>query len=326
VIIIVTNRQDYTADFLILELQKRRADYVRFNTEDFPQHVQVSWQISNAGLEGYFAFPKTRVDFRDIRSIWYRRPIPPIPSPEIEDPVAREFALDESQASLEGIWRSLDCFWVSNPDNLKKAELKLYQLKTASKVGFLLSPTMLTNSPEVALAFHKDQDEEIVYKPLRRGRLVRDQNVSLIYTNLVSSREVDKLESVLFAPSLLQRYVAKHLEIRVTIIGEKVFAIALHSQEHVESKHDWRRGNRALLRHEPHLLPVEVASKCIALVRTLGLAFGAIDLILTPNGDYVFLEINPNGQWAWIQQLYPEIPMRETLADLLMSGGLSDNT
>jgi glutathione synthase/RimK-type ligase-like ATP-grasp enzyme len=321
-IIIVTHRQDRTADFLILELQKRKADYVRFNTEDFPQHVQVTWRLDETGVDGFFSFPKTRVGFDEVQSIWYRRPVPPLPSSEISDPTDCEFVLAESQASLDGIWRSLDCFWVSHPDNLKKAEFKLYQLKIASEVGFQLWPTMLTNDPRSARIFYRNQDGQVVYKPLRRGRLVRDETVSLIYTNPVEPDQVERLDSVAYAPSLLQKYVPKNVEIRVTVIGNKVFAVEIHSQESTDSQHDWRRGNTTSLRHELHALPFELESKCLDLVRALGLAFGAIDLVLTPEGDYVFLEINPNGQWAWIQQLCPEIPLRETLADLLIQGEL----
>lgn len=322
-IVIVTNRQDYTADFLILELQRRQADYLRFNTEDFPQQIQVVWQISDVGLEGYFLFPKGRMEFKDIRSVWYRRPVSPLPSAEIEDPAAIEFALTESQVSLDGIWRTLDCFWVSHPDNLRRAELKLYQLKTAAEVGFLLWPTILTNIPEAAQAFYRLQNGGIIYKPLRRGRLVRDEKVSLIYTNPIAPDEVGELSRVKYAPSLLQRYVPKRVELRVTVIGKKVFAVEIHSQDYADTHHDWRRGDTSELLHKPHSLPSDIESKCRTLVEALGLAFGAIDLVLTPEDEYVFLEINPNGQWAWIQQLCPEIPLRETLADLLIRGKLS---
>ncbi len=101
-----------------------------------------------------------------------------------------------------------------------------------------------------------------------------------------------------------------------------VFAVEIHSQEDVDSQFDWRRGETARLRHELHVLPPAVEVQCVTLVRALGLAFGAIDLILTPDGEYVFLEINPNGQWAWIQQLRPEIPLRETLAEILINGDI----
>ena len=324
-IIIVTNRQDFTADFLILELQKRHVDYVRFNTEDFPQHVQIVWRIDATGLDGYFSFPKAHVDFKDVHSVWYRRPVPPVPSPGINDPVAQEFALTESKASLNGIWRTLDCFWVSHPDSLKKAEIKLYQLKIAAQIGFRVWPTILTSNPEAAIAFYRGQDSKVVYKPLQGGRLVRGENVSLIYTNPVDLSQAENLDRVAYTPSLLQKYVPKHVEVRVTVIGHKAFAVEIHSQDFTDTQHDWRRGDTARLHHEPHSLPPEIESMCVALVKALGLAFGAIDLVLTPEGEYVFLEINPNGQWAWIQQLCPEIPLRETLADLLIDGGLSTN-
>jgi glutathione synthase/RimK-type ligase-like ATP-grasp enzyme len=321
-IVIVTNRQDHTADFLILELQRRQADYVRFNTEDFPCRVQATWNVCGKSQDGFFSFPKSRVDFGDIRSIWYRRPVPPIPSSEITDPVAQEFIVAESKAMLDSIWRNLDCFWVSHPDSLSKAEHKLYQLKVAQEIGFELPPTIVTNSPEVAQAFYTNQDRAVIYKPLHQGRLVRGEAISLIYTNPIEPEEARHLEAVTYAPSLFQAYVPKHVEIRVTVIGRQVFAVEIRSQDQTDSRHDWRRGDATALHHELHSLPPSVESKCVALVRTLNLAFGAIDMILTPDGKYVFLEVNPNGQWAWIQQLCPDIPLRETLAELLMSGGL----
>lgn len=318
-ILIVTNKHDHTADFLILELKKRRADYLRFNTEDFPQRVRVVWRISNAGLSGYFLFPRTRLPFEDIRSVWYKRPVTPLPSTEIEDPAAIEFALDESQAALDGVWRSLNCFWVSDPDNLRRAEFKLYQLKVAAELGFQLSPTLLTNYPEEAETFYRETKGMLVYKPLRHAQIVRREEVGLIYTNPVNSNVATELCNVAYAPALLQQYVPKLVDVRAIVIGTKVFAAEIHSQDRNDSQHDWRHADAARLRHESHKLPMEIESKCVTLVKTLGLVFGAVDLILTPNNEYIFLEINPNGQWAWIQQLCPHIPLRETLADLLIS-------
>src|SRR5689334_14207097 len=117
-ILIVTNRQDQTADFLILELKSREADYVRFNTEDFPRSVFLNWKIRDGFLNGYLTFPKKQIDLGDIKSVWYRRPVLPIPDAEILDPEAQNLIIEESQASLEGFWRTLTCFWVSDPDNL----------------------------------------------------------------------------------------------------------------------------------------------------------------------------------------------------------------
>lgn len=319
-ILIVTNKQDYTADFLVLELKRRGADYIRFNTEDFPERVQINWTIGSDVQKGYFLFPKRRVDFFGITSVWYRRPSLPIPSTKIGDPAAYEFAQAESQALFGGLWRCLECFWVSHPDALQKAEFKLYQLQTARNLGFSIPSTIVTNSIEEAQAFYDGHQGEIIYKPLRRGRLNRVDGVSLIFTNPVGADEARHFNSVKAAPSLFQTYIPKKFEVRVTVIGEQVFAVAIYSQNSPESRHDWRRGTTAALVHALHRLPDDVEAKCRELVQSMSLAFGAIDLILTPDGRYIFLEINPNGQWAWLQQLLPDLPLRERLADLLQRG------
>lgn len=318
-ILIVTNRSDYTADFLILELRRRGAPYFRLNTEDFPERLHITWQISSGDLSGYMeAAGKAPTDLNEIRSIWYRRPVPPAASLLSDDPVARAFAVAESEAALEGILASLGCFWVSDPYSIRRAELKPLQLTVAERAGFTVSPTLLTNKPAAAEEFVRSTQGATVYKPLRRARIIRDDAVHLIFTNPVAQEEKAELSRVRHAAALFQRYVHKEVEVRATVIGDEVFAAAIHSQEHPDARHDWRRVSSRDLRHESHELPASVSAKCVDLVRTLGLRFGAIDLILSPEGEYYFLEINPNGQWAWIQQLVPELPLREKLADLLL--------
>jgi glutathione synthase/RimK-type ligase-like ATP-grasp enzyme len=136
----------------------------------------------------------------------------------------------------------------------------------------------------------------------------------------VQSVHAERLADVRYAPSLFQPYIPKETEIRVTIVGSRVFAVELRSQEVLEAKDDWRRVDSKQIKHVPHYLPTELEQKCVELVEALDLSFGAIDLILTPSNEYVFLEINPNGQWAWIQQMCPEINIRDALIDLLEKG------
>jgi glutathione synthase/RimK-type ligase-like ATP-grasp enzyme len=318
-ILIVTNRQDQTADFLILELKKRKADYIRFNTEDFPQRVGILWEMKELGVDGYFNFPDRRIQFSEITSVWYRRPVSPVPCDSIEGE-ARNFVIIECLSTLEGIWRTLDCFWVSNPDNLRNAENKLYQLKQAIQVGFQVPQTIITNDPGISMSFYEKNGKDIIYKPIRKGHLDRGENQSVIFTNPINQEAANQLDKVIYAPSLFQKYVHKRIELRVTVIGNKVFAVSLDSQKIPEAIHDWRKAINEGIPHKLFLLPPEICNKCKTFVRNLGLQFGAIDMIITPEEQYVFLEINPNGQWAWIQQICPEIPLRESLADILIYG------
>lgn len=317
-ILIVTNRLDQTADYLILELKKRKAEYARFNTEDFPKKVSLNWNIKDGVIEGFLRLPKRQIKFSEIKSGWYRRPVLPNLDNTFHDTVSAQFIIEESRTALEGLWKTLPCFWVSKPDNIRVAENKMYQLKIASDIGFIVWPTIITNDIVSARMFYELNKKEIVYKPLKRSKLARDNKQTFIFTNPVLSNHFDKIANIKHAPSILQKYIPKSTELRVTVIGKKVFAVELDSQKIPAAIHDWRKALHENLKHTPFDLPADVQKKCHELLERLGLEFGAIDFILTPNGEYVFLEINPNGQWAWIQQLCPEIPLRETLADLLI--------
>jgi glutathione synthase/RimK-type ligase-like ATP-grasp enzyme len=318
-IFIITNRSDQTADFLILELQRRKLDYVRFNTEDFPEKVSLNWTIQNGVIDGFFKFPKRKINFNEIKSVWYRRPISPNLDRYEYDSETAHFVIEESKTALDGVWKTLPAFWVSKPDSIRVSENKMYQLKVASGIGLNVWHTAITNDEASAREFYKSNEEKIIYKPLKKGRFFRDGKQTFIFTNPVTQNYFSKIENVKYAPSIFQRYIPKHIELRVTVIGESVFTVALDSQEIPAATHDWRKALHDNLKHTPFDLPTEIQEKCIKLLKSLGLEFGAIDLILTPNEEYVFLEINPNGQWAWIQQICPEIPLRETMANLLSS-------
>ncbi len=319
-ILIVTNKNDHTADFLIIELNRRGIEYFRFNTEDYPQLVTTSWKIDSEGVRGYFNTQKGKLDFSKIKSIWYRRPVLPNPDPILGSKTNLSFARRESQAALEGIWDSIDCFWVSHPNALKLAENKLLQLKTAKEIGFELPQTIVTNIPEDALEFYYSNEKNVICKPIKSGRVGENNCDQLIYTNIVTQKQISKIELVKYSHQIFQKNIPKRREIRVTVIGEKVFPVAIDSQNLEISKIDWRRTPAQNLQHTLVSLPCEIEEKCISLVRKLGIMFGAIDLIQTPDQNFVFLEINPNGQWAWIEMLCPQIKMREALINLLLQG------
>jgi len=118
------------------------------------------------------------------------------------------------------------------------------------------------------------------------------------------------------APILAQEYIEKKLELRITIVGQKMFTCAIHSQDSEQTRIDWRRYDFRNVKHLPYQLPEKIKQKLHKLMKIWNLSFGAIDMILTPEGKYVFLEINPNGQWLWIEQL-TEMPISRVIAELL---------
>jgi len=101
----------------------------------------------------------------------------------------------------------------------------------------------------------------------------------------------------------------------VTVVGNKVFATAIHSQDHNETKIDWRLWDIITdidLKHTKIELPSDISEKCINITKSFNLSFSAIDLILSKDNEYYFLEMNPNGQWAWIEEK-TGYPIRDTI-------------
>lgn len=317
IVLILTEPQDLHADRIIDPLKRRGAQVIRFHTADFPERVQLVTNIQNQTVSGNFVFDDHTVDLDTITSIWYRRPKRPR-FPEWPEPVLK-FAVREATAALGGLWSFLSCFWVSHPEKIAHAEFKIGQLTWARELGFTVPDTLITNDPDKVRHFRDEHAERIIYKPLTIGTFEYQPDLTgMIYTSPVENEHLAALDRVRMLPCLFQEYVPKHVEVRVTVIGETVLSVEIDSQATESTRHDWRQYDMQTP-YRPHTLPAAIAAKCVALLRKLDLAFGAIDLILRPDGQYVFLEINPNGQWAWLEVL-TGLPFADTLADMLVAG------
>lgn len=310
-ILVVTNRSDLTADWLVLELRERGTPYVRFNTEDFPLLTTLSWSAedpSNCVLKIH----ESELALASITAVWYRRPFPPSMRPDL-GPDEAEWASRESAAALQGVWKTLICLWVNRPENNRVAEDKLEQLRRASSLGLTVPSTLVTNDPSEAQEFVSKCATGAVCKPIRDGRPKIGGEERIFFTT-----EVTDVSGVGPEPYLFQELIPKRSDLRVTVIGNEAFAAEIDSQQTREGKIDWRR-SAPLPAHEPTFIPAEVVDKCLALTRSYDLRFAAIDLARTPDDSCVFFEINPNGQWVWIQHA-TGLPLRQRLADLLQGG------
>ncbi len=317
-ILLLTNKEDITADFVVLELQKRGVDYFRFNTEDFPKNVQISIDYAN-DFSGFFSIlkDKKRLLFKDIKSVWYRRPVLPVPDTKIPDRL-KSFCIKESFAALNGVWANLDCFWISNPRNIYNAESKITQLIAARQLGFNIPNTIISNNPEDISDFYYKLKANIIIKPIKTG-FINDESV--IFTNKISPIDIHDIQDTALVPSIYQENINKRHDIRITVVGEKVFPVEIHSQDIKDATIDWRHSKNLNMTHKLHNLPENINNKCLKLVQALGLEFGAIDMVLTPNEEYYFLEINPNGQWAWIEKR-TGLKITEAITNLLVCEGL----
>ncbi len=225
------------------------------------------------------------------------------------------FAANEANEALSGIWHSLDAFWVNDPGRDQIAHRKAFQLSVAQDVGLRIPHTLITNDPAEARAFVDARGyRSVIYKSFSATQ--RDWRE----TRLLRPEELDLLDNVRYAPVIFQEYVEAVYDLRVTVVGREIFAVAIHSQE-TEYKVDFRM-DIASARIEAVALPQEVERGLHALMARLGLVYGAIDMRLTPDGRYVFLEINPAGQWLFVEQPSGQ-PIADAMARLLHEQGVA---
>jgi glutathione synthase/RimK-type ligase-like ATP-grasp enzyme len=264
------------------------------------------------------------IDLSEIHAAWDHRPQPPEPSAALS-PRSRRWAAFESAQFVNDVWHSLDCRWLpAHKDVVLRWQHKASQLKVAQELGFEVPPTLMTNDPAEFRDFYHAQGGRIVskvfYRNIHRPEPEGDPSESSTYvcmTQIVSNRDLGYAASICYAPVIFQGYVPKQLELRVTVVGRRVLTAAIHSQGTHRTLHDWRREDLQHTRYTPYSLPMEVEALCLKLVERLGLCFGTIDLVLTPDGRYVFLEINPSGQWRWVETM-SGLPIADSMAELLM--------
>ena len=317
-ILIVSGEHDSTADLMVLELRERGAPFERFHPQDLPRHARVTLAFGpDHPPRGRVAIDSAGFDWSEIGAVWYRRPEPFSLSSALTAE-EKEFAYHECTSVMQGTWRSFDAFWVNHPDRIRIAESKPLQLTIARRLGFTLPRTVFTNDPDEVRALWEACGGAIVYKSMTQGVLGQSLQKS-VYTNRVGAEHLARTDLLANAPGLFQEEIPKAADLRITVIGERLFPVEIRSQTDPDGTLDWRRGEVPRMDHVPCTLPAQVEAACLALNRALGLHYSAIDMVLTPEGDHVFLEINPSGQFGWIESV-TGLPLIQTLADLLIEG------
>ena len=259
------------------------------------------------------------VDLADVSAVWYRRPrLVGLAEFALESD-GIEFAREEWRAALEATFALLDdVLWVSHPDCLRTAARKPVQLRLARELGLRVPATVITNDPDAVRAFFRACDGRVVVKATGSGWIgsAGDGAVRYVLTNRIGTDDLASIADVVVAPVTVQEEIPKAYEVRVNVIGRSLLPIRIDSQGSPISALDWRRYDVERTPYSPYRLPAEVGDRCLELTRRLGLEFGAIDLIRTPDGEYVFLEINGNGQFHWAEEL-SGVQVGAVVADLL---------
>jgi len=318
ILIITHSEENECVDNVSKALQNKGAEVIRFDTDRYPTSVGLTTDYSNAFQKDYLQIEDQRHDLSKITACWYRRLRVGKNIPEDLDPQLRKPSVEESRRSFFGMLHTLDAFVLDPYRQVKRAEVKQLQLKIATELGLRIPKTCITNKAEDVRRFYQSCPNGVITKMQTAFAVYEEGLENVVYTNLIEEEMLDDLEGLELCPMTFQEAIPKALELRITIVGDTIFSAAIDSQKTEQSKLDWRKDGVGLLDDWiDYPIPEELKNKLLALMDRLQLNYGAIDVILHPNGQYYFLEINPNGEYMWLEET-PGFKISEKLAEVLM--------
>lgn len=309
-LLIFSTEQDAHSRAVQAALQDRHVDVVRLSGSDFPARDTISITLDSSrqrlvlGAQG-----REVVDLSQVTTVWRRRGEFARIDTALIHPEDRKFAYQEAEAAACGL-RDVSvvlnsAVWINPRCSAVMAQNKPYQLAQAIQNGLLIPRTLISNSPDEVRAFYQSRQTSLIYKPLTAA-VWRDEGEVLAY--FVDELEEDVLSDndlIRATPGIYQEKVERAFELRVTVMDHFIHAVKINSQTLAATQVDWRPHIEDL-KVEKFKLPQEIEEKILHFMKCMKLTFGAIDLIVTQDGEYIFLEVNEMGQFLWIEQFAPE--------------------
>jgi hypothetical protein len=279
-----------------------------FECDQISAQHHVSWMASSQGMVGKLRMAnRCEIDVAEVELIWWRRVQA---NQELEEPVEddkqRKLINNDCRGALNGILSS--CFngtWVSDPEATDRACDKVYQLSIARDVGFRIPETLISQSFSEVAAFSERLEGRVIVKP------VAGVAGPLLFTQYLGDPTRLHPKSYEVCPAVYQEYIPGTQHIRLNCFGEQSYAASIET-----SDLDWRPNLNVPIKNWP--VPQFLHEQVRAVLDRLGLAMGIIDLKQTPDGEFVWLEVNPQGQFLFLQPL-TNVPLADIFADYLLA-------
>jgi len=308
-IVVVSHPADDHAMGVLGALERAGHPAVLVDTGRYPSETSLTQHFGDGPPRWELATDGARIDVGECRVAWWRRPQSFTLHPGIAPEVA-SWTYTECHEALAGMWAAIDATWVNPPALDEMAHHKPYQLAVATEIGLPIPKTVITNDPAVARAFADEVGiERTVYKTFLASQDHWRE------TRILRREELGLLDRVALAPVIFQEYVPAEADVRVTVVGDRLFPTEIRPAPggyDVDYRIDLDGAS-----FSPTDLPPETERGLRALMARLGLVYGAIDLRRTPDGD-VFLEVNPAGEWRFVEERTAQ-PITDAMAGLLMT-------
>jgi glutathione synthase/RimK-type ligase-like ATP-grasp enzyme len=319
VLLLTHSRDYYTIDLVIEALHARNASCVRIDTDGFPQDLQLSVEMSRTGIECHLQTPTQDIDLSTVPAIWARR-LWPGRMPANLDPRFAYHCYQEARTAFFDTLALLEStHWVNPIPAGLAAESKLRQLQLAKEVGLCTPHTVVGNNPARIQDFFTHLGGKMVTKLLGTLSQTMDGSGDFVYTSQVTAQDMANIDELRYAPQIFQALVEKKRELRVILVGRHTFVGAIDASQTDQGRIDWRRltpGDG--VRWTEGCIPIAVEQATRRLMQRLGLLYGAVDFVVDAADRHIFLEINPAGEWGWLQRDLG-FPIAEAIAETLLS-------
>jgi len=313
-IIILSSQEDPHAVRVAEHLNAAGEANEILNLSDFPLKMGIGLSFSADGETQTALRLKDgrRLDFGAAKSIWWRRPQGFDFGTAMTDPVNRNFAQQESDFAFKGMYQCSKAMWMNDVTRDASASHKPWQLDTARKLGMAIPKTLITNVPDDVLAFRRDVGK-VIYKAFLASPMAWRE------TRVLQDADLAQINAISLAPVIFQKYIEAKADLRVTVVGSEVFAAAAPTDK-ADYATDIRMNPN--IGWKPYELPKKTKAQLLKMMRLFGLEYGAADFRVMPDGTHVFLEINPAGQFLFIEN-GTKMPIAAAVAMHLAKGKAS---
>ncbi|GAA0836578.1 MvdC/MvdD family ATP grasp protein [Streptosporangium amethystogenes subsp. fukuiense] len=333
-ILIVSSRGDGAAERVLAALRRRGARLVGddtgdgtgppvlwWDTADFPGRSRITASFAGGQRRLMLDTGTETVDLSRVTAVWRSRPGKPSAAGTVTEPSHRAHVDEQAEFMLDGVWSLLTARWLpGRRADERRAHNKIFHMARAIELGFSVPDTVYTNDPAELADAYESAEGRLVAKQITAEPFQIDGAEHRAYTTVVTRRHLTSRHRIRHEPVILQPYVPKAVELRVIVVGARVFAAEIDASGSRAARDDWRHYDNDRVRYGVHELPAEVSLRCARLVADVGLTYAALDFIVTPGGEYVFLELNSNGAWGFVE-LWTGLPVSDAIAGWLMDGG-----
>lgn len=318
VLIITRSDDNESVQMVARAIERKGGEAIRFDTDRYPTNVRLSAYYDKDDERLTLTNDAGEFDLREVTAIWHRRLNFGAGLPLTLDTQLRDASLGETRAAAMGMLASLKAFRMDAVEHIRRAENKQLQLQVARALGLEIPRTLTTNDPAAVRSFAGSCRDGIVTKMLSSFAVYEQGRELVVFTNPVKTEDLADLSGLRLCPVTFQEMIPKALELRTTVVGRRVMSASVNSQASERAAHDWRRDGRRMIQDwQPYELPREVEEKILSLMNYFALNYGAIDIIVTPDGQHVFLEVNPVGEFFWLER-YTGLPIANAIANLLL--------